>query len=78
MTFQHLSLVRASFSHTEGLVICTPYPMFYGHKIEKNEIGETCGVWGGGVYRVLVRKPEGKRPLGRPRRTWENNIKMDL
>jgi hypothetical protein len=31
-----------------------------------------------GVYRVLVGKPEGKRPLGRPRRRWENNIKMDL
>ena len=31
-----------------------------------------------GVYRVLVRKPEGKRPLGRPRRRWEDNIKMDL
>ena len=31
-----------------------------------------------GVYRVLVGKPEGKRPLGRPRRRWEYNIKMDL
>ena len=31
-----------------------------------------------GVYRVLVWKPEGKRPLGRPRRIWEDNIKMDL
>jgi len=31
-----------------------------------------------GVYRVLVGKPEGKRPLGRPRRIWEYNIKMDL
>jgi len=31
-----------------------------------------------GVYRVLVRKPEGERPLGIPRRNWENNIKMDL
>ena len=31
-----------------------------------------------GVHRVLVRKPEGKRPLGRPRRRWEDNIKMDL
>ena len=31
-----------------------------------------------GVYRVLVRKPEGKRPLGRPRHRWEDNIKMDL
>jgi hypothetical protein len=31
-----------------------------------------------GVYRVLVRRPEGKRPLGRPRRRWEDNIKMGL
>jgi hypothetical protein len=33
---------------------------------------------GRSVYRVLVGRPEGKRPLGRPRRTWENNIKMDF
>ena len=31
-----------------------------------------------GVHRVLVGKPEGKRPLERPRRRWEDNIKMDL
>jgi hypothetical protein len=31
-----------------------------------------------GVHRVLVGKPEGKRPLGRPRRRWEDNIKMDF
>jgi hypothetical protein len=31
-----------------------------------------------GVYRVLVGRPEGKRPLGRPRCRWEDNIKMDL
>jgi hypothetical protein len=31
-----------------------------------------------GVYRVLVGKPEGKRPLGRPSCRWEDNIKMDL
>ena len=31
-----------------------------------------------GVYRDLVGKPEGNRPLERPRRRWENNIKMDL
>ena len=31
-----------------------------------------------GVFRVLVRKPEGKRPFGRDRRRWEDNIKMDL
>jgi len=33
---------------------------------------------GGGVYRVLVRKPEGKRTLGRPSRRWEDNIKMNI
>ena len=31
-----------------------------------------------GVYRILVGKPEEKRPLGRPRRRWEDSIKMDL
>jgi len=31
-----------------------------------------------GVYRVLVGKPEGMRPLGRPKHRWEDNIKMDL
>jgi len=30
------------------------------------------------IYRVLVDMPEGRRPLGRPRRRWENSIKMDL
>ena len=33
---------------------------------------------GRGVHRVLVGKSEGKRPLGRPRHRWEDNIKMDL
>jgi hypothetical protein len=33
---------------------------------------------GRGDYRVLFGRPEGKRPLGRPRRRWEDNIKMDL
>jgi hypothetical protein len=33
---------------------------------------------GRGAYRVLVGRPEGRRPLGRPRRRWEDNIKMDL
>jgi len=36
-------------------------------------------VWGEeGAYRVLVGKPDGKRPLGRPRRRWVDNIRMDL
>jgi hypothetical protein len=43
------------------------------------EVGETCGFHGGrGVYSVLVGRPEGKRPLGRPRCWWEDNIKLDL
>jgi hypothetical protein len=33
---------------------------------------------GRGVYRILVGRPEGRRSLGRPRRRWEDNIKMDL
>jgi hypothetical protein len=33
---------------------------------------------GRGVYRILVGRPKGKRPLGRPRHRWEDNIKMDL
>jgi hypothetical protein len=49
-------------------------------KIEKNEMGGVCGTYGEGivVHRVLVGKHEGKRPMGRPRRRWEDNIKMDL
>jgi len=43
-------------------------------------VGGACGAngVGRGVHRVLVGKPEGKKPLGRPRRRWEINIKMDL
>jgi len=43
-------------------------------------MGRACSAYGErrGVDRVLVGQPEGKRPLGRPRRRWEDNIKMDL
>ena len=43
-------------------------------------MGGACSAYGErtGVYRVLVGKPEGKRLLGRPRRGWEDNSKMDL
>jgi hypothetical protein len=46
----------------------------------EDEVGGTCGTNGREevVYRLLVGKPEGKRPLGRPRRRWIDNIKMDL
>jgi hypothetical protein len=49
-----------------------------GEEIE-NEMGGACRAYGKrGVYWVLVRKPEGTRPLGRPRRRWEDNIKTYL
>jgi hypothetical protein len=43
-------------------------------------MGRTCGTYGErrGAHRALVGKLEGRRPLGRPRRRWEDNIKMDL
>jgi hypothetical protein len=43
-------------------------------------VGGTCGTHGEGraVYRVLVGRPERTRPLGRPRRGWEDNIKIDF
>jgi hypothetical protein len=43
-------------------------------------MGGACSADGGeiDVYRVMVGKPEGKRPLGRPRRRWEDIIRMDL
>jgi len=43
-------------------------------------MGGACSVYGEkrGVFRVLVGKPEGKRPFGRPRHRWEDNIKMYL
>ena len=62
-------------------MISTPHPIFFrviksremrwpGHVARMAERG--------GVYRVLLGKPEGKRPLGSPGRRWEDNIKMDL
>jgi hypothetical protein len=43
-------------------------------------VGRTCSTNGenGNAYRILVGKPKRKRPLGRPRRSWIDNIKMDL
>jgi hypothetical protein len=43
-------------------------------------MGRACSTNGGkrNAYRILVGKPEGRKPLGRPRRGWVDNIKMDL
>jgi len=46
----------------------------------KNEMGGACSAYGREerLYRIFVGKPKGKRPLGRPRCRWEDNIKLDL
>jgi hypothetical protein len=51
-----------------------------GDQIEKNEMGGAYSTYGErrGTYRVLVVRPEGKRPLGGPWRRWKDNIKMNL
>jgi len=61
-------------------MICILTQYSSGDQIEQVAVGGACSTHGASkcVYRVLVGKPEGKRPLGRPRRTWEDNIKMDL
>jgi hypothetical protein len=48
--------------------------------VEEDEMGGSCSTNGEkrNAYRLLVGKPEGKRPLGRPRRRWVDNIRMDL
>jgi hypothetical protein len=48
--------------------------------MEKNETGGACSTYGGkrGAYRILMGTLEGRRPLGRPRWRWEDNIKIDL
>jgi hypothetical protein len=49
-------------------------------QVKANEVGGACSTHRRGekVYKVLVGKPEGKRPLGRPKRRWEDGIRMDL
>jgi hypothetical protein len=49
-------------------------------QVKEDEMGRACSTNGGkrNAYRILVGKPEGKRPLGKPRRRWADNIKMDL
>ena len=58
-------------------MICTPHPILCGRRMRRAghvaRMGEERG-----VYRALVGKPEGRRPLGRPRRRWVDNIRMNL
>jgi hypothetical protein len=55
-------------------------PYYWREQIEKNEMGEECSTFRGEERCVqgVVGKPERMRPLGKPRRRWKNNIKMDL
>ena len=47
--------------------------------IKSRRDGGACSTYGGRcVYRIVLGKPEGKRPLGRPRRRWEDYVKIDL
>jgi hypothetical protein len=61
-------------------MVCSSHPVLCGDKIDKKEMaGHVARIGEGrGVYRVLVGKPEGMRPMGRPRRRWEDNIKLNL
>jgi hypothetical protein len=64
-------------------IICT-IVLFAKHNsndhVNEDEMGRACSTNGEkkNAYRILVGKPEGKRPLGRPRRRWVENIKVDL
>jgi len=82
-------MYRISQTHTHTL---TTYRLFInqltlsltqyrsGDQIGKNEMSGACSMYGErtGVYKVLVGILEGKRPLGRPMRRWEDNVKIDL
>ena len=66
--------------HAPPILLDLMTPKTLGEKIEKNEMAGHVARVGErrDVYRVLMGKPEGKRPLGRPSRRWEDNIMMYL
>jgi hypothetical protein len=59
-------------------VLSTKY--YLDNQIGKNEMGGACSTYGEkrGAYRIVVGRPERRRPFGRSRHRWEDNIKMDL
>ena len=63
-----------------SLRICILAQYFSGSRIEKNEKGGICSACGGGERRIYSfgGKPKGRKPLGKRRRRWVENIKMDL
>jgi hypothetical protein len=64
---------------TRSLMTRTASKYYSSDQIKKNEMGGHVALWDRRhAYRILVGKPEGRRPLGRLRRRWEDNIKTDL
>lgn len=60
-------------------MVCTIRQIHESDQVKKNEMGETCGTYGTeerDIYAVLVVETEKKKPLGKPRHKWENNIKI--
>jgi hypothetical protein len=76
--FHHVSNAQATRENyiMRSLMICTAHQMIKSRMRWAGQVART--VKRRGVYRVLVGTSEEKRPLGRPRRRWEDNIKMDL
>jgi hypothetical protein len=72
--FRERGYERCSPLDYEAVCVCQ------SDEIEKNEMSGACSTYreGRSMYRVLVGKPEGKRPLWRRRHRWEDNIKMNL
>ena len=53
---------------------------YNGDHVKKNEMGGACGTYWGerGACRVLMGRPDGKEPFGKPMRRWKDDIKMDI
>jgi hypothetical protein len=63
-----------------NFIICTYLQISLASQVKANEVGGACGTHGRGEKSVqgFGGKPEGRRPLGRPRRRWEDGVRTDL
>ena len=63
-------------------IVCTLHLIYLSQGVKSRRLGLAGYVArieeGGSAFKILTGKPKGKRPLGRPRRRWENNIRIDL
>jgi hypothetical protein len=77
--FEHLSKLIAKMKMSQAIMVIIGIIVRVIKSRRMRWAGHVARIGEGRcLYRVLVRKHEGKRPLGRPRRRWEDNIKMDL